>query len=174
MAVGNYKLGIRRQYARWLGERHQLMKDIARIEKLSGTLDAKRQRLEKLDRVTEATVIIMEELDPTWRPEGVKPQFANRQALPWEHGATTRTAFAILREVGRPISTNELATLTINRLTTNQEVREDPDIIERVRSNLDNSLRNAKGFIRNVGSRPSRWEIIPLHEMDFGPDDPPV
>lgn len=174
MAVGNYKLGIRRQYARWLGERHQLEKDIARIEKLSGTLDEKRQRLEKLNRVTEATVIIMEELDPTWRPEGVKPQFANRQALPWEHGATTRTAFAILREVGRPISTNELATLTINRLTTNKDVREDPDIIERVRSNLDNSLRNAKGFIRNVRGRPSRWEIIPLHEMDLGPDDPPV
>lgn len=174
MAVGNYKLGIKRQYARWLGERHQLEKDIARIEKLSGTLDGKRQRLEKLNKVTEATVIIMEELDPTWRPEGVKPQFANRQVLPWEHGATTKTAFSILREVGIPISTSDLAKLTIHRLTTNKDVREDPDIEERVKSNLDNSLRNASGFIRNVGGRPSRWEIIPFNEMDFGEDKSPA
>jgi hypothetical protein len=167
MAIGNYKLGIKRQYARWLGERHQLQREITRLENALGTLDEKRKRLETLDRVTEATVIMMEELDPTWRPEGVKPEFANRQVLPWEHGATTKTAFSIMREIGRPISTLELAKLTIARLTTNKDILEDPDIEDRVRSNIDNSLRKASDFVRNISGRPSRWEIIPYNEMDL-------
>lgn len=165
MAIGNYKLGIKRQYARWLGERHRLQREITRLENALGTLDEKRKRLETLDRVTEATEIMMAELDPTWRPEGVKPEFANRQVLPWEHGATTKTAFSILREIGRPVSTLDLAKLTIARLTTNKDVLDDPDIEDRVRSNIDNSLRKASDFVRNIGGRPSRWEIIPLDEM---------
>ncbi|MFZ5744148.1 MAG: hypothetical protein ACOY7T_06670 [Pseudomonadota bacterium] len=171
MANGNYKLGIKRQYARWLGERVQLERDIARIEKSHQLLAEKRSRLELINKVTAATVILMSELDPTWRPEGVKPQHTNRQALPWEHGSTTKTAFSIMREIGKPISILELSKVTIARLSDKEDVRQDPDILDRVRSNLDNSLRNAKDFVRNIGGRPSRWEIIPLDEMDLGPPD---
>jgi hypothetical protein len=170
MAIGNYKLGIRRQYARWLGERVQLERDIARIERSQQLLDEKRSRLDQIIKVTEATVVLMSEIDPTWRPEGVKPQYTNRQVLPWEHGATTKTAFSVMREVGKPLSTLEISKLTIARLSDKDDVRQDPDILDRVRSNLDNSLRNARGFIRNIGGRPSRWEIIPVDEMDLGPD----
>ena len=169
MANGNYKIGIKRQYARWLAERVQLTRDIARIEKSQRLLGEKRSRLEQVNKLTEATVILMLELDPTWRPEGVKPQYANRQVLPWEHGATTKTAFSIMREIEKPISTLELSKLTIARLSDKEDVREDPDILDRVRSNLDNGLRNAKDFVRNIGGRPSRWEIIPVDEMDPAP-----
>lgn len=171
MANGNYKLGIRRQYARWLGERVQLERDIARIEKSQQLLEEKRSRLERINKVTEAAVILMAEVDPTWNPEGVKPQYVNRQALPWEHNATTRTAFSIMREIGKPISVLELSKLTIAKLSDKQDVREDPDILDRVRSNLGNSLRNATDLVRNIGGRPSRWEIIPFEELDLGPDE---
>ena len=113
----------------------------------------------------------MSELDPAWKPENIKPQMTNRQHLPWAHGATTNTAYDIIRELTEPISTLELAKLTISRLN---EDPNDPDPLDRVRSNLDNSLWNAKAFIRNVGGRPSRWQIIPDDEMDMEIPKPPV
>jgi len=170
MANGNYKLGIRRQYARWLGERVQLERDIARIEKSQQLLEEKRSRLGQINKVTEAAVILMAEVDPTWNPEGVKPRYVNRQVLPWEHRTTTATAFSIMREIDRPISVLELSKLTIARLSDKQDVREDPDILDRVRSNLGNGLRNATDLVRNIGGSPSRWKIIPFEELDPDPD----
>ena len=169
MAIGNYKIGLKRQYARWLGERVQLDKDIKQIEEAYESLDEKKRRLERVGVLTDATEILMSELDPEWDPAKIVPQKTNRQRLPWEHGATTNTAFDIIRDLTAPISTLELAKLTITRLGSDPE---DPDLLDRVRSNLDNSLRNAHAFIRNTGGRPSRWEIIPDDEMDI--PKPPV
>jgi hypothetical protein len=169
MAISNYKIGIKRQYARWLGERMQLDKDIKQIEEAYETLEQKKQRLERIDVLTDATETLMSELEPSWDPKKIAPQKTNRQHLPWEHGATTNTAFDIIRDLSAPISTAELAKLTIARLGSDPE---DPDLLDRVRSNLDNSLRNASAFIRNTGGRPSRWEIIPDNEMDI--PSPPV
>ena len=163
MAPSNYTTGLQRQYARWLGERLQLTKDIKQIEEAVALLDEKKQRLARIAELTHATEKLMSELDPAWRPEKIQPHLTNRQVLPWEHGATTTTAFDIIRELDEPISTLELAKKTIARLGSDPE---DPDLLDRVRSNLDNSLRNAKDYIQNVGGRPSRWKIKSLDEME--------
>jgi hypothetical protein len=164
MAASNYTTGLQRQYARWLGERLQLTKDIKQIEEAVALLDEKKQRLARIAELTLATETLMSELDPAWRPEKIQPHLTNRQVLPWEHGATTSTAFEIIRELGEPISTLELAKKTIARLGSDPE---DPDLLDRVRSNLDNSLRNHSAYIKNVGGRPSRWQIIPPEEMEM-------
>ena len=164
MAASNYTIGLKRRYARWLGERLQLTKSIKQIEDSLVSLEEKKQRLCRIDELTQATETLMSEFDPDWTPEDIQPQLTNRQVLPWEHGATTSTAFDIIRELDKPISTLELAKLTISRLGSDPN---DPDLIDRVRSNLDNSLRNAKAYIRNVGGRPSRWEVISADEMEI-------
>jgi hypothetical protein len=162
MAITNYQIGLQRKYARWLGERIELQKEIKAIEEAAESLDAKKQRLAHIDKLTEATEIVLSELDPDWDPRSVQPQMTNRQVLPWEHGATTTTAYDIIRELGEPISTLELSKLTIAKLGGDPD---DRDLLDRVRSNLDASLRNAKDHIRNVGGRPSRWQVIPADQM---------
>jgi hypothetical protein len=166
MAISNLKIGLLRKYARWLGERIQLEKEIAAIEEAYHTLDLKKERSEKLKALQEATHVIMEEIDPSWTPEQTKPSLPNKQQLPWEHGAATRTAFSIMREIAAPISNLELTKLTIARLGGDPD---DGDLVDRLRSNLDQSLRSAKDFVRNIGGHPSRWEIIGV-EADGRPD----
>ncbi len=162
MAITNLQIGLQRKYARWLGERIELQKDIKAIEDAVETLDAKKQRLARVEKLAEAIEFVFSELDPKWDPKSVQPQMTNRQVLPWEHGATTTTAYDIIRELGEPISTLELSKLTIARLGGDPD---DRDILDRVRSNLDASLRNAKEHIRNVGGRPSRWQVIPPDQI---------
>ncbi|MGB7407423.1 MAG: hypothetical protein WA908_02865 [Pontixanthobacter sp.] len=120
--------------ANMLAERVQLDKDIKQIEEAYESLDEKKRRLERVGVLTDATEILMSELDPEWDPAKIVPQKTNRQRLPWEHGATTNTAFDIIRDLTAPISTLELAKLTITRLGSDPE---DPDLLDRVRSNLD-------------------------------------
>lgn len=158
MAISNFKVGLLRKYARWSGERLQIEKDIAAIEEGYKALDQKKGRVAQLEQLQEAIQVLMAELDPKWKPEDTKPSLPQKQQLPWEHGAATRTAFAIMRELAEPISTLELSKLTIEKLGGNVE---DDDLLDRMRSNLDNSLRNAKDFVRNMGGRPSRWAIMP-------------
>lgn len=164
MAVSNLRTGLQRRYARWLGERSHLAKEVKDIEEAIASLDGKKQRLSRLDELTRATETLMSELHPDWKPEDTQPLMTNRQHLPWEHGATTSTAFDIIRELKDPISTKELSKLTIAQLGGDPE---DPDLLDRVRSNLDNSLRNHSAYIKNVGGRPSRWQIIPADEMEM-------
>ncbi len=137
------------------------------IEEGYKTLDEKKERVAKLDQLQEATRVLMTELDPHWKPEDTKPSIPQKQGLPWEHGASTRTAFAIMRELDEPISTLELSKLTIEKLGGNVD---DDDLLDRMRSNLDQSLRKAKDFVRNTGGRPSRWEIMPTDQL--GSDSP--
>ena len=68
-----------------------------------------------------------------------------------------------MRELAEPISTLELSKLTIEKLGGSTD---DEDLLDRMRSNLDNSLRNAKDFVRNTGGRPSRWAIMDPNEAD--------
>lgn len=164
MAISNYQIGLQRQYARWLGERIELQKDIKVIEDAVESLEEKKQRVAKIDELTRATELVLSELDPDWNPDNIQPQMTQRQVLPWEHGATTATGFDIIRELDDSISTLELAKLTIIRLGGDPN---DRDLVDRVRSVLDASLRNAKAYIRNVGGRPSRWKIIPPEEMEM-------
>ena len=163
MAISNFKVGLLRKYARWSGERLQIKKDIAAIEEGYKALDQKKERVAQLEQLQQATQVLMAELDPKWKPEDTKPSIPNKQKLPWEHSASTRTAFAIMRELDEPISTLELSKLTIERLGGSAD---DEDLLDRMRSNLDSSLRNAKDFVRNTGGRPSRWAIMDPNEVD--------
>lgn len=164
MAITNLKTGLLRKYARWCGEQIQLDKEVIRIEAEYQTLEEKRDRLVKVKSLQDAACILMSELDPKWKPADTQPMLTNKQQLPWEHGSATRTAFAIIRDLETPVSTLELSKLTIEKLGHDPS---DPDLIDRVRSNLDNSLRNAKKYVRNTGGRPSRWEIIPVDDEEM-------
>lgn len=170
MGISNLKIGLARKYARWLGEQIQLEKEIATIEEAYRTLEEKRARSEKLKALQEATRVIMGEIDPSWKPEEAKPSLPQKQQLPWEHGAATRTAFSIMREIAAPISNLELTKLTIARLGGDPE---DRDLVDRLRSNLDQSLRGAKDFVRNIGGHPSRWEIVRNEANGRPPSDAP-
>lgn len=163
MGISNLKVGLLRRYSRWCGERIQLDREVTRIETEYQTLEEKRNRLFRLKSLEEAACVLMSEIDPKWKPEDTKPALTNKQHVPWEHGTLTRTAFSILRDLSAPISTLELSKLAMLRLGKDPD---DTDLLDRVRATLDASLRNAKEFIRNVGGRPSRWEIVPVDDQD--------
>lgn len=161
MGVSNLKTGLLRKYAAWRGERLQLEVKIAKIEAEYETVEEKRARIARLDELTKATVEIMAELDPKWSPEQTKPVKPKNQVIPFEHGATTRTAFAIMRELARPTNPAELAKLVMERLGGDVS---DEDLMDRVKAAIDASLRSAGDEVRVVSIRPTRWEIVPISE----------
>lgn len=161
MAVSNLKTGLLRKYAAWSGERIQLQKKIAKIEAEYETLDNKRERVSRLDGLTEASIAIMSELDPKWQPDDTPPKIPKGQRIPFEHGATTVTAFSIMRELGRGTNPAELSPMVIERLGGNTN---DEDLRDAVKAAIDSSLRSAKEEVRIVSKRPTRWEIIPIGE----------
>ena len=163
MGVSNLKVGLLRKYAAWCGERIQLQKKIAKIEAEYETLDDKRERVLLLDQITDASIIIMGELDPKWRPGDTPPRLPKTQRISFEHGATTVTAFSIMRELGRGTNPSELAPLVIERLGGDVN---DEDLRDAVKTAIDASLRSAKGEVRIVSKRPTRWEIIPAEEWN--------
>ena len=161
MGVSNLKTGLLRKYAAWCGERIQLEKKIVKIEAEYETLDDKRQRVSRLDDLTKASISIMGELDPKWKPDDTPPKLPKVQRIPFEHGATTVTAFSIMRELRRGTNPAELAPMVIERLGGNAN---DEDLRDAVKAAIDSSLRSAKEEVRIVCKRPTRWEIIPIDE----------
>ena len=162
MGVTNLKTGLLRKYAAWCGERIQLQKKIAKFEAEYETLEEKRQRVGKLDELRQASITIMGEIDPRWKPGDTSPKLPKAQRIPFEHGATTVTAFAIMRELGRGTNPAELAPMVIERLGGNSD---DEDLRDAVKSAIDASLRSASEEVRIVSRRPTRWEIIPIVEV---------
>ena len=139
----------------------KLEKRIAKVEAEYEALAEKRDRVSRLDDLIGASILLMSELDPKWRPEDTPPRLPKGQRIPFEHGATTVTAFAIFRELGRPTNPAELAPLVIDRLGGDQE---DEDLRDAVKSVIDASLRAAPDDFRVISRRPTRWEIISLGE----------
>ena len=159
MGVSNLKLGLLRKYAAWTGERIRLERSIARIEAEYETLEEKRDRMTRLNELVEPSIVIMRELDPKWKPDDTLPVKPKTQRIPFEHGATTLTAFAIMRELGRGTNPAELAPMVITRLGGDPK---DEDLLDAVKSAIDASLRAAKDDVRIISSRPTRWVIIPI------------
>jgi hypothetical protein len=158
MGMSNLKVGLARKLAAWNGERILLEKQIATIEAEYVTLDQKRSRIERLAALAVATAEILVELDPKWSPDQVKPVVPKSQQLPFEHGTTSRTAFDIMRELGRPTNPSELAPLVVTRLGGDPA---DEDLIDRVKVAIDAQLRKQKhDSVRMIRVRPTRWEII--------------
>lgn len=167
MGVSNLKLGIKRKFAAWSGERIKLEKRIAKVEAEYEALAEKRDRVDRLGDLIEASIVLMSELDPNWRPEDTPPVLPQGQRIPFEHGATTVTAFGIFRELGRPTNPAELAPLVIERLGGDKD---NEDLRDAVKSVIDASLRAAPDDFRVISRRPTRWEIIPFGESDSQPD----
>ena len=161
MGVTNFRMGLLRKYAAWCGERIQLQRKIAKIEAEYETLSEKRDRVSRLEDLAEASITIMGELDPEWKPSDTPPKLPKAQRIPFEHGATTVAAFSIMRELGRGTNPAELAPLVIERLKGDVN---DEDLRDAVKSAIDASLRSAKDEVRIVSRRPTRWEIIPPEE----------
>lgn len=161
MGVSNLRVALLRKYAAWCGERIQLQKKIAKIEAEYEALGEKRERVSRLNDLTQAAITIMGEIHPTWKPEDTSPKLPKVQRIPFEHGATTVAAFSIMRELGRPTNPAELAPLVIERLGGDVN---DEDLRDAVKTAIDASLRSAGEEVRILRTRPTRWEIIPPEE----------
>jgi len=164
MGVTNLKVGLSRKYASWSGEQQKLTREVARIEEQIKNLEEKRERIQRINWLKAATLIVMKELDPDWDPAKVKPSIPQNQTLPFPHGEATRTTFSIMRELARPTNPKELAKLALERLG---EDPTDPDLLKRMTANIDATFRKQLGKnVRIVSKRPTYWEII--EEIDDG------
>ena len=163
MGVSNLKLALKRKFSAWSGERLKLEKRIAKVEAEYEALAEKRDRVSRLKDLIDASILLMSELDPKWRPEDTPPRVPKGQRIPFEHGATATTAFAIHRELGRTSNPAELAPLVIERLGGDPN---DDDLRDAVKSAIDASYRAAPEDVRIISRRPTRWEIIPIGESN--------
>ena len=163
MGVSNLKTGLLRKYAAWCGERIQLQRKIAKIEAEYETLSEKRDRVSRLEDLAEASITIMGELDPEWKPSDTPPKLPKAQRIPFEHGATTVAAFSIMRELGRGTNPAELAPLVIERLkgdVNDEDLRDAVHFIDDVV--VDEQLfaveddRVAEDFVIEVLEQPRR------------------
>lgn len=158
MGISNLKVGLARKFSAWSGERILLEKQVAKIESEYATIADKRARIERLNALTAASIEILTELDPKWKPEATRPTVPKAQQLPFEHGAATRSAYDIMRELARPTNPRELAPLVVERLGGDVT---DEDLVNRTKVAIDAALRKQKNDgIRMISERPTRWEII--------------
>ena len=158
MGVSNLKVGLSRKYASWAGEKIKLQREIAKIKEAIASLDEKEGRVERIDRLLECSSVILSEIDPKWDPELVKPSLPKGKKLPYDPGLVTRWAMDFIREAERPFSSLEIAKHIVQ--TQGGDV-DDPDLVDRVRGAVDNSLRAKLGkYVRYVSQRPTMWAKI--------------
>ena len=94
MGGANLKLELKRKFSTWAGERMKLEKKIAKVEAEYEALAEKRDRVSRLEDLIDASILLLSELDPKWRPVDTPPRVPKGQRIPFEHGATATTAFA--------------------------------------------------------------------------------
>lgn len=158
MGVSNLKVGLSRKYSAWAGEKIKLNREIDKIREAMATLDEKVARVERIDTLLECSRVIMSELDPKWDPEAVKPTLPKGKKLPYDPGLVTRWAMDFIREANRPFSSIEIARHIVQAQGDDVE---DPDLVDRVRGAIDNSLRAKLGkYVRYVSQRPTLWAKI--------------
>lgn len=158
MGVTNLKIGLSRKFASWSGERIHLEREIAKITEIAATLEEKRERVERLSMLIRCSHELMTELDPDWDPDQVKPSPPHQRKLPYANGMVTRWAMQLIRDATRPFSSMELAEKIVEK--QGDDVT-DPDLVNRVREAIDNSLRAKLGkYVRYTQTRPTLWERI--------------
>ncbi len=158
MGVTNLKVGLSRKFASWSGERIHLEREIAKINEAVATLEEKRERVERLNTLIRCSRELMTELDPEWDPDQVKPSPPHHRKLPYANGMVTRWAMQLIREAEGPFSSLELAEKIVEKQGGDLS---DPDLVNRVREAIDNSLRAKLGkYVRYTQTRPTLWERI--------------
>lgn len=158
MGVTNLKVGLSRKFASWSGERIHLEREIAKINEAVATLEEKRERVERLNTLIRCSRELMSELDPQWDPDQVKSSPPHQRKLPYANGMVTRWAMQLIREAEGPFSSLELAEKIVEKQRGDVS---DPDLVNRVREAIDNSLRAKLGkYVRYTQTRPTLWERI--------------
>jgi hypothetical protein len=158
MGVSNLKVGLSRKYASWAGERVKLNREIAKIREAMAILGEKEARVERLETLLECSKVIMSELDASWDADAVKPSLPKGKKLPYDPGLVTRWAMDFIREADGSFSSLQIARHIVQ---TQGGDLDDPDLVDRVRGAVDNSLRAKLGkYVRYVSQRPTMWAKI--------------
>ncbi len=160
MGISNLRVGLERKFADWLGEQKDLHKHIEEVTAAYNALEAKRERLEKVELLLNSMKVIMSEIAPTWKPDSIRPSRKNELKIPFEPGEATRMAFDVMRQEDRPMTTREIAKLVI---TAKGLDLDDRDLLNRLKVAIDASLRAKLGkFVDYTGDKFSRkYFIIP-------------
>ena len=107
--------GLNRKYARLLGERNLVQREIASIEALVTALGGHRIRLAELNRDLEAMERTIRLFRPDWTADAVAP-VRPQERLPVANGYYLRTALKVLRDADRAMTAREVAFAVIDRL----------------------------------------------------------
>jgi len=98
MGITNTRLNLENSVARFKGEREAKLAEIARIEAGVESLPELRDRIARLDVLIASAEVIVQENNPDWSSEQVKPRRVTDHNSTIPFGLLGRTALEVLRD----------------------------------------------------------------------------
>jgi hypothetical protein len=157
MGITNLLHGLESKYAHWLGELAAKLDEIDRIEKLTETLPALRERTQELRELAGHAASLLKNLKPGWELESVTPVKPCVHQIPIKMGECGRTALEVLREAAEPMTAREIADEVLRRAGI---FNADVPTRQKTTGTVLSALRSRRGKIVESDSNwPQRWSV---------------
>lgn len=157
MGRTNLKDGLERKFASLAGELVDKRARIDHIEGLFQELPVLSRRAERVKHLLHCAEELLKEIDPTWKPEKVKPTrpHAYKEVVP--KGDLTKSALAILRETGTPYTCRQLAIAVLDRHGITEYSK---GTLQQVTNAVNATLRAKDGVLFSANDDwPAKWTI---------------
>lgn len=142
----------------WLYEANQQAAEISRIESLFETLGPLRDREKHLRHVLGCADVVMQEINPGWIMDDLKPVQKNVRKAPGRSGEIARLTLDILRDAQEPLTAREVSIRAMKRLGQDDA---DKETVERVYKAVEATLRAKlkNGLVQHDGNYGRKWKI---------------
>ena len=168
MAISNLRIALERKYKDWLGEKRNLEREIEEICEAWRSLDEKRERLERVDKLVDCTAVVMSELAPDWDASKMTPTTKWATKQPFDVGDVTRFAMDIMRREGKPMKSRTIAKQVAKEQGLDPK---DTDLVSRMKQAIDSSFRKKIGKFIGVEEGYARLYYIIDHGDRPKPSD---
>jgi hypothetical protein len=165
MGTTNLRASLEKRYASLAGSLVEVRANIARIEREAGTLPDLNAETERLTALVDSAALLLEDVDPTFRRDHVRPVKPWTHGLPVPFGTCGRRGMAVLREAGEAMTTRQIATEVLRR--TGVEAP-DQKVMQRTVNAIEACLRKHRGRgVESSGKYPAQWRASHKQELAF-------
>jgi len=162
MGTTNTRLNLEDKIARFLGEREAIVQEIIRISEGIDVLASRRERVAKLDGLIAAARMIIQETDPDWSGDHIKPKRKTDRHSPIPYGEIGRTSLEVLRDgPAEGMRTRDVARRVMERFRLDSK---DRLLLDHVANSVGQYLKGNDGdLVESDGERLyKKWRLIRL------------
>lgn len=158
MGKSNFLSSLETKLGYLKGELAEKREELSRIQRLHAVIPVIEARVEHLEALIDAAVLLIMNYHPDWDSTTVDPIKAHIYKSPIRIGEATRKALDVLREATSPMRTVDIADEVLRR---DGITNPDAKTTARVANSLSNTLKRRAGKqVESDGQWPQRWSVI--------------